>query len=209
MNLQKVPRETPAYRLKSQALKRLGVTPEQLASAPDVTSILKETRGGIKLAFKAMRFSNGELIQKFLTKYDSITERDREKVSIEAVALSAGLDVRHLWGEIMLAIREQSVNQVKMIAIAAHPKITKSRVKFAQTPGGFRDRDRLDEMLGAIRAPQGSTFINKFFAGGSKETEEPEAKEEVVDDLNFLFPDCEKMQERLHPIRNKLLEAGK
>lgn len=165
------------------------------------------------MALKAMRFSSGDLVRRFLKKYDDIAERDRNSLSIEAIALSEGIDVSHLLGEIALAMREYSVTTVKMIAVSAHPDTMKARVKFAKQEGGSRDRDALDTMLGALPPNKGggSTFINKFFAGGSREVEEPveireEPPEELVADLDFCFPDSDKMQGRLQPMRQRLLE---
>jgi len=157
-----------------------------------------------------MRFSSEPLIKAFLKKYDSMPKHDRARVRIEAVAIAAKIDVRHFWGELMLAIREQSVNAVKIIAVAAHPEIIKKRVEFAQTAGGFRDRDALDTMLGALPSPQGPTFINKFFAGKSgDEPEGPKPPERFEDDLDVIFPDVSAMQERVQPMRQKLLETRK
>jgi hypothetical protein len=155
-----------------------------------------------------MRFSDDPLIITFLEKYDSLGERDLQSLPLQAVALSAGLNVKHLWGEMMLAIREHSVSSVKIIAVSAHPQITKSRVEFAQTPGGFRDRDALDEMLGALKPSAGNTFIGKFFAATTKEMPENEEQaSEMVDDLEFMFPDSSVMQEKVQPMRQKVLEA--
>lgn len=172
--------------------------------------MLREIRGGRSLAIKAMRFAEGDFIGPFLDKYDSLPIRDRQSLSFEAIALAAQINIRHLWGEIMLAIREHSVNAVKIIAVAAHPDVVRRRVEYAQTPGGYRDRDALDTMLGALPSPKGPTFINKFFAGSTQDPEaEKEAPEELVDDLDFVFPDASEMQERVQPMRQKLLEARK
>lgn len=157
-----------------------------------------------------MRFSDEPLIMAFLSKWDTLDERSQQALSIEAVALAADINVRHLWGEMQLAIRQHSASSVMTIAAAAHPSITKKRVEFAQTLGGFRDRDKLDEMLGAIKPAQGSTFIGKFFAATTKAMpEDEEQAEEIVDDLEYMFPDASKMQERIQPLRQKVLEARK
>lgn len=209
--LSKVPKNPPpslAVPRKEYLLKRLKVSAADLAAAPDIDSILKEIPRGKKLALKAMRFSDDPMSKAFMEKYDSLGERDLQSLPFQAIALAAGLDVKHLWGEMMLAIREHSVNAVKIIAVAAHPVITKKRVEFAKTPGGFRDRDKLDEMLGAIKSPAGSTFINKFFAATNNPMpEDEEQASEIVDDLEYMFPDSSVMQEKVQPMRQKVLEA--
>jgi hypothetical protein len=209
--LEKVPKHLPPSKLekrKDQLLRRLKVSKADLASAPDISSIIRQTPKGKRLVLKALRFSTDPLARAFLEKYDSIAERDREELSFEAIGLAAGCDLKTLLGEMMLAVREHSVTSVKLIAIAAHPLITKKRVEFAQQPGGFRDRDKLDEMLGAIKPGAGSTFINKFFAATTKEMPENEEQaEELVDDLDYMFPDSSVMQEKVQPMRQKVLEA--
>lgn len=207
-----MPKLPSPQKRKTDALKRLHVTLEQLRSAPDITSILKETRGGITLAIKALRFSQNNAVKDFLKKYDSISARDRESLSIEAVAISVGVDIRMLLGEIMIAVREHSVSRVKMIAIASHPDVIKSRVRFAKEVGGYRDRDALDTMLGALPKPNAATFIDKVFFG-KPETESKEADEddddESVTDEDYIFPDASEIQERIQPMRQRLLEGEK
>ncbi len=155
-----------------------------------------------------MRFSESDLIVRFLEKYDSVPRSDREKLSIEAIALAAKINIPHLWGEIMLAMREHSVNSVKVIAVAAHPEVMKSRVLYAQTPGGYRDRDRIDEMLGAIKPAGGNTFINRFFnVGQNEDSGEKESQEDLVEDVDFAFPDVSVMQEKVQPMRQKMLKG--
>ena len=194
---------------KEYLLKRLKVSEEALAAAPNITGILKETRGGIKMALEAMRFSDEPLILAFLSQYEALGPRDREALPIEAIALAAGLNIRHLWGEMQLAIRQHSASSVLTLAANSHPEIVKKRIEFAQTKEGYRDRDKLDEMLGAIKPGQGSTFIGKFYAATTKEMPEDDEPEKTVDDLEFMFPDSSIMQERVQPMRQKLLEARK
>jgi hypothetical protein len=203
--LLKVPNGKTRQR-KNEALARLGVKPEDLANCPQITPILKEVRGGLSLAIKAMRFSeDDEFIGPFLDKYDSIPARDRENLSFEAIALAAGLNIKHLFGEITLAMREHEVSAVKVIAMAAHPEVMKARVEYALTPGGYRDRDKLDEILGALKPSAGPTFIGKAFFSSNKEEPDDDPNKEMVDDEDFCFPDCELIQETVQPLRQRQL----
>jgi len=177
-----------------------------------ITPLLRELPGGLKLAFTAMRFSKDPLIKVFLEKYDSIPKGDRRRrLSVEAIALAAKVDPVHLLGEIMLAVREHDNVKFKLFAVSRHSEIIKHRFAIAATPGGYRDRDAIDMMLGALPSPKGPTFISKYFAGGAKDADEPKdvPAEELVDDLDFVFPDASEMQERVQPIRQKLLETRK
>jgi hypothetical protein len=82
--------------------------------------------------------------------------------------------------------------------------ITKKRVEFAKTAGGVRDRDALDTMLGALPKSQGISIFNKIVTGGKDEDSE---REEMVEDANFIFPDSSIMQDKVQPVRQKILEA--
>lgn len=192
------------------ALDRLKVTPEQLAQVSDITSVLKQIPKGKTLAFAAMRFSSSPAIKNFLARYDAVPEGDRTHLPMEAIAIAAEIDPTYLLGEIMLAMREHSVTQYKLHAIAGHPEIIKSRLKFAKREGGFRDRDAVDQIMGALPSKQqGTTFINKFFAGKADEPGDEDKPQTFEDDLDVIFPDVSLMQERVQPMRQKVLETRK
>ena len=161
--------------------------------------------------------SDGEVSRAFLAKWDSIPERDRESLTIEVIALAAGVEPRALLGEILLAAREYSVVKFKLLALDSHPQILEKRIEYAQLVGGYRDRDAIDTILGALPRSK-TTFIDKFYAGSEtsdhdlpEEDAEPaknlQETAEMVEDENFVFPDCEMMQEKIQPIRQKLLES--
>ena len=171
--------------------------------------MMEESKVTRKVALQAMRFSESPEIVSFLAKYDKIPERDRVSLSIEAVAIAAEVNVAHLLGEIMLAVRDHSANRVKLIAIASHPDVMKMSVECALLPDGLGDRKDIHTMLGALPSNKGTTFINKFFAGGTKDSDESGEPEELVDDLDYVFPDSSIMQEKVQPLRQKLLESRK
>lgn len=207
-----------------QALKRLGVDVLALRSAPEITPLLKNAEGGLKAVLGAMRFvADDPTIQSFLDKYDSVPSGDREKLSWEAIALAAGLDLRVFLGSAMLALQSQAVNMVKIIAMTSHPKITRARVKYGLLPSGEKDRTALDTAMGFLPSPKGPTFIGKAIFGSGKQNindqgagkgDEDEEEGVVLDadgdpDLDYLFPPSNEMQTKLIPIRQKLLESNK
>jgi hypothetical protein len=203
----------------AEALRRLGVDKAKIGQLPPINKLLKEqSKSGISGAIEAMRMSGGNISQQFLAKWDEITERDRECLTIEIVALSAGVDPLALLGQILLAAREYSVVKFKLKALEAHPEILEETIKFAKLPGGQRDRADFHTILGALPRSK-TTFIDKFYAGSDadkadlpdSDSEVPEKvitqAEEMVEDENFVFPDCELMQEKIQPIRQKLLDG--
>lgn len=200
-----------------QALKRLKVKSEDVDYAPPISSILKETKGGLKAALKAMRFATEDSeISNFLKKYDAIPVGDRAYLPWEAIALSAEVNLKYLLGAAQLAIAQFFGNKSRIIAISNHPAITKARVKYALMASGERDRNSLDIMVGALPSPKGPTFIgNAVFRGGGGNSAPQEDDDEPVktfgasDDIDELFPPSSQMQERLTLVRQRQLPDGK
>lgn len=205
-----------------QALKRLGVTPEQLVSAPDLSGWIKENvYGGMKAALSTMRFFlDSPDIAAFIEKYDSIPVGDRDRVSWQAIAIAADLDIRRLLGSIGFSIKEHSMSTVKMKMISSQPLITDARIKYAQKPSGERDRTALETALEILPTAKGPTFIGKAIFGGTANTggqaalpspddgKDEDSIDDVEPNLDVLFPPANAIQEKLIPIRQRLLERG-
>jgi hypothetical protein len=104
------------------------------------------------------------------------------------------------------------VNAVKIIAMTAHPKITQARVLFGQMALGERDRTALDTAMGFLPSPKGPTFIGKAIFGGKNVDQGGDDDGDSDDgdgpDLDKLFPPANAMQEKLTPIRQRMLPAG-
>ena len=200
-----------------QALKRLKVKSETLLAAPQITPLLKTSvKGGLKTALDAMRFATDDQdISSFLKIYDKVPVGDRDRLPWEAIAIAAKVNPKHLLGAIQLAIQTHCWNRSRFIAISNHPDVTEKRVKYAKMAGGEKDRTALDIALGVLQSPKGPTFIGKqvaVFGGGGKAKEEDEEKTVDAeytsnDGFDNLFPSPNEIQERLVPIRQRLLEA--
>jgi len=210
-----VPR--PIVDRKTDALLRLKIKPEQLETAPSVTKLFKSAYGGKRLVMEGMRFAaNDEVIAAFLKKYDSMPSSDRKNVSWEAIAIAAGVNLNHFAGSAMLATASYCANKSRLIVATNHPEITKKRVEYALLPGGEKDRYALDVMAGAIPSAKGPTFIGKAIFGSSdggarKKEDEDEPIDQtaifgVEGDLDELFPSTSATQDKLVPIRQRLLE---
>lgn len=172
----------------------------------------------MKAVFSAMRLADDEAITTFLSKYNSIPEGDRERLPMEAIALAANVDMNHLLGSIMIALQAQAVNTVKIIAMTSHPQITRARVKYGLMASGEKDRTALDTAMGFLPSPKGNTFINKAMIfgsgrsvmdqqGGGDDDGEATVNNDNVD-LERLFPPANLMQEKLIPVRQKMLPEG-
>jgi hypothetical protein len=197
---------------KREALRRLGVTAEQLRTAPDLSSMFKQAHGGLTGTLKAMRSSESPSVRAFLQKYDAIPVRDRKSLSWEAIGLAAEIDFDALTGGIVLALQARSVTEVKIIALSHHPEVMRKRIEYAKLAGGVRDRDAIDTGLRFLPTNKGNTFIFNP-AGGTKDDDgDDEQPEPVIDaresDLDHLFPDLKRTQEALVPVSSRMIEAG-
>ena len=165
-----------------------------------------------------MRFcSDDETIGTFLSKYDSIPECDRIRLPWEAIAVAAELNIPQLIGAIILAMQTTSATMVKVIAFAGHPKLMAARVKYGQLPSGEKDRGAIDTALGFLPSPKGPTFIGKAIFGGAggnlgssgskgdDDTEDGQLVSDTDSSYDDLFPSPNEIQEKLVPIRQRLL----
>lgn len=148
----------------------------------------------------AMRFSADPTIVRFLQVYDKGSENDRACIPWEAWAIKAKLNILELLGSILIAMRQQSVNIIKVLAITGHPDTVRARIASAKTAKGVRDRDSLDISLGFLPSPKGpTTFIGKYFAGTQGPEPEPgtpppaPARPDEVD-VDDIFPDLSETQ---------------
>jgi hypothetical protein len=225
--------DAPRSAAQLQALKRIGVSEEQLRTAPKIEPLLMLAEGGMKTILDAMRFAPDANITGYLVKYDSLSAADRSALPMEAVALAAGVDIRTLLGSVMYALQARSISLVRLLTTSSHPSIIRARIRYGQLPGGERDRTALDMALGLLPSPKGATIINKaifgsgrsvmgeqkperLLDGGPHDEDEDEnevplaaAKSETEPDLDRLFPPANAMQEKLVAIRQKVLPTPK
>lgn len=201
--LENVPSEKKKPKTKAErdddqlaiTLAKLEIDAEALASAPGLTEILKDANGGIPSVIAAMRFSQDSGIREFLKTYDEASVSDRKLLPLEAFALLADVDIPQLLGQIIIALRNQSANIVKIIATTAHPSVTRASIKNAMKPGGYRDRNALHTAMRFLPVSKGATIlipqIGALPGGGAIELEPGEV------DTNDLFPDLAETQKML------------
>jgi hypothetical protein len=207
---------------RKAALARIGVTEEMLRTSPAITPMLEMASGGLKTVFAAMRFQQDANIAVFLARYDALPKGDRAVLPVEAIALAAGLDIRALFGSILVSLQAQSVSLVKVICLTGHPRIAEARMKYGKQPGGSKDRQAVDQALGLLPSPGGATFIGKAvynsgkstmdaqqqtrqIGGGEPDDDEDEGWSETDPDLDKIFPAANAAQQELVPIRQRTL----
>jgi hypothetical protein len=132
---------------KARALRKLGVSADQVASATQITPLLKGARGGLKAVLGSMRFSKDPVVGRFLAKHDGLGVWERQNTPWEAIALAAGVDLPYLLGAALLARRDDATTRAQLLAICRAPELMKKRIEYAKLPGGWRDRDALEKLV--------------------------------------------------------------
>lgn len=187
---------------RDAALKRLKITPAQLATAPEVSSIFRFAGIPLTEAIAAMRFSEHAAVRQFLATYDNVSLGDRPSLPFEAIVLKSGVDAHLLIGATMACFKTLQGSKSAMLAMKHHPSVLKSRIKYAKLPGGTRDRDALDTAVGWLPSPKGASINLNFGTPKAKESEDADEQ-----DVNDLFPMITENQEQWQENRTKLLKA--
>jgi hypothetical protein len=126
---------------KQEARERLGVTPEQLKGTMTITPLLKQAVGGVKGCIQALRNDDSTDATLFIAKWDSLTQTDQKYLSVEEVAIAAGLTPRRLVEVITGALMSQGDFAAKIIVASSKPDIIKRMAKEAKTALGEKDRE--------------------------------------------------------------------
>lgn len=204
----RTPKATGLVR-KDAALRRLGITKDELELAPYITDILKSSFKTVKAAIKAIRFSNETTAIEFLKVYDELPAGDRDYISIEALCLKANVSPSALLGATFLACKTMRGQESAMIAVNAHPGVLKETIRFAKLPGGDRDRKMLHEAVGFLPTPKGGSINVNLLNGVPQPQNQNRAPEPDEEDFGSLFPSINRNLEEWSSDRRKLLSDGK
>ena len=134
----------------SEAYERLGVSKDEVAKQPVITSTLTVldpiTKGkqssirGVDKAIEFLRGSHEADARKFLDVYDSIPNSTRIVLPIEAFAVASGLSTKRVLELVTGACFEQSANVAELISRSARPKLVGVAVKQALKSKNFDER---------------------------------------------------------------------
>lgn len=198
------------------ARKRLGITAEDMEGVPRVTEKIIAGAGSISAAVTALRGDESDDAQAFIQKYDSLSESDRGRVSIEDIFTATGLTARRFIEVLTGALMQQSADVTKMILSVSQPKVTAATVKAATdsvpitarnpetgddevvgwTNGDVKAQEIFHKITGMLPIPKGSqTVINMQQLNQSSAKEDDDDEEELESMDSFLMG----MQDVLRP----------
>lgn len=135
-------RNDPAQRdsRTEQARERLGLQSGQMRGVPRITHILERTPGGISTVLDALRLSTDEDTVKFLDKYDSVSDSDMERLSIEEVCVAAGVEPKRLLELAVSSLVEDSQASGAILAAIYHPRVIEATAKEALESWGVDEK---------------------------------------------------------------------
>jgi hypothetical protein len=157
---------------KQYAEKRAGLKPGDMDGVPNVASRIVRGAGSMDNAIEALRGDDSENAKLFIAKYDSITESDRRRLTIENIFTAAGLTAREFVEVVTGALMQQGEDTSRMIVAMAKPKVMESTIKAATdcvpitdregeivgySNGDVKAQELFHKITGAIQMPKGST----------------------------------------------------
>lgn len=178
----------PQKKIDNQ-IRKIGLDPEDVYRMAQVMPLLAESRGGLDEVILALRFSEDPIIIAFLEQYNTGSRKQREEIPWEAWMLKGNIDPAQFLGAAILALRNVSMERVKILAVTSHPEVLQARITGALKPGGYRDRNALDTALKFLPSNKGVTIINTPPATVAHTQPQGERVVDANDlDPNDLFP---------------------
>lgn len=131
----------PKRNQHDEARRKHGLTEEQLKGVKLITPTLKQAEGGLKACIEALRGDDSDDSVAFISKYDSLPKADQIILSLEEIAILAGITPRRLGELVFGAMEEQGDEASKLIIASSKPKVIARLAKSAQTILGEKDRE--------------------------------------------------------------------
>lgn len=142
---------------RAQAYERLGVNPDHVRNAPQISPILKKSKISTAQAAEYLRGAEDSEARRWLAKYDELSKREAAILPFEAFCLAAGLSPKKMFQVLCGAVFEQSANAGQLIRAAAHPAVVEQVIKTAKTALGTAEKKMLLQASGML--PVGSKTV--------------------------------------------------
>jgi hypothetical protein len=145
---------------KYDALRMLDVTREQLASVPQISTILK--KAGIEHSvWNFLEASDHPDAREILKHRASLNEHMQAVCPIEALCIAGKISPKEMLKLIMGEVFEQSTASSRLLAAAAHTDVVQSTLMYAHTPDGSREREMILKHSGFLPVPKSqAVFIH-------------------------------------------------
>ena len=175
---------------------------------PKVTPTLIEGAGSLQAILDALRSDDSEDAIAFMEKYESVSESDLERVSVEEIFTAAGLTARRFVEVVTGSLMQRSGDITRMMVAVAQPRVTSATIMAATekspildgdgeivgyTHGDIKAQEMFHKATGFLPTPKGAqTTINLSqtnqtaqLAAGSKDDgcEPPQSADDFLMEL--------------------------
>jgi hypothetical protein len=132
------------------ARERAAITPGLVRKIPRISSLLEEVDGGMGRITEALRFSPEQDAMAFLRKYDSMSDVERERLSIKELCLAAGIAPQRFLNLALTSMIENSLLVTKLMVASNLVAVMQKTIDSALTDKGARDRKLFFECCGFL-----------------------------------------------------------
>lgn len=143
-----------------------------------MTPILMRATGGIAAIIEALSVDDSPDAISFIAKWESVTESDRERLSVEEIAVAAGLTPRRLLEVATGAIDAFAQDASRLMVASARPLVERKTIEMAQTDFGTSDREWFHKHTQFLPQPKGMAINfdnrtqNNTLASGAQSNED-------------------------------------
>lgn len=126
---------------EDEARRRLGITREMMDGVPSITSRIKRAFGTVEAAIETLRGDDSADAQRFMARYRSISESDRERLELEEIVVAAGLTVRRFVEVAAGAVMQESGDVTRIMVAMSQPAVTQATIDAATRTVPIVDRE--------------------------------------------------------------------
>lgn len=153
--------KTDEYAKWNRLLRKLGVTPEQIRSLPQITPYLtRQLKLPRDRVLDLLRMSAEPEVIRFLEAYDShlIPDEVRSAFNYEFYCAVSGISPLRLLELLAAQIVRSGAQHSAIAAALRHPEVVEATIQSALVPGpdGRGDRDTLHKAVGFLPQPKGA-----------------------------------------------------
>jgi len=141
--------------------RRLGLARPAVHRSPmfgTLAYVASRLPGGKHTFMEYARLCESERIKVLVGHWDSLSDYDQRRASLEDLCEVCGVEPHELVGAVASAGYRWNADVSTLIAAVAHPQVTQACVERALQADGFRDREMLFKASGILPTPAASSI---------------------------------------------------
>jgi hypothetical protein len=123
---------------------------------PVITPLLKSCEGGISRVMEALRAHDDDDARSFMELYDNLTAKDRQYLTLEEIAVAAGIGSLRLAEISTSAMIKYGELHWKLTLSAGMGRVVETMLRQAVKPKGYADREWALKSGGVLPMPKGA-----------------------------------------------------